>query len=501
MRNQQARVFRRSVLMLTVVAMAGLAVLVWTGWLSLGTHSSEEAVSSADESVPAMGVPSELSSEERSLAIDTIFTSQKQMALTFNGLADMETMTSLLHELDKHDIRATFFLPGMRVAEEPDLVEKIVQAGHEIANNTLDQQDMSEWPIADIYEDLRLTNELIEREVGIQPRYVRSRSGDYTDDLRRAAEALGMEAVVGYSINPRDRDGKSAAEIGAYVDRYMRRGAVVLLHTNLNPEIVDAIAYIADAATHKGYSFVPIGQLRENGTVYKPLEEIPGFDAAQMNPDYADRTYTLIESIPNGKKEIAMTFDDWGSEDTINAVLDILDDYDLKCTFFLVGEGVEKNPNLARAILDDGHEIANHTYSHKVVTTLSPKELQEEVVKGHQALTEALQEPPLMIFRPPTGVFDDTAARIIAATGYQMIVNYDVDPMDWDAAHSAEDITNTILEQTVDGSIILLHILDDKHTIEALPNVIEGLQAEGYSFVKVTELMEYMSGNERILEQ
>lgn len=472
-------------------ACIGLTALLWMGWLMLGPKSTDGA--EQPDRIPTYeSEPQAVRlTEAMSTAIDEVFTSQKQMAMTFNGLADRETMARLLVELAEYDIRATFFLPGMRVAEEPDLAAMIVEAGHEIGNNTLDHADMSEWSAAQIVEDLQLSNEIVERETGVRPRYVRTRSGDYSDELRRAAEALGLDAVVGYSINPRDRDMQSAAEIGAYVDRYMRRGAVLLLNTHLNPEVVGSIAPIAEAAKRKGYAIVPLGELVDGGALRKPLEEIPGYDAARMNPDYADSAYTYIESLPNGEKKIALTFDDWGSEGTINTILEILDAYEVKCTFFLVGEGVERNPNLARAILDAGHEIANHSYSHKVVTTLTPEELQEEVVKGHQAITNAIQEQPLMFFRPPTGEIDEISSRIIAATGYEMIVNYDVTALDWDEDHSAEDITNTIMERTVDGSIILLHILDNIHTPEALPHVLEGLLDKGYSFVKVTELLSY----------
>ncbi|GIQ69804.1 polysaccharide deacetylase family protein [Xylanibacillus composti] len=474
-----------------LAVIVGLALLVWTSWMLLGKREKPPLEFDSANSLSQDEEQAVVLTEELGLAVDDVYTSRKRVALTFNGMADLDTMTRLLQELDKHQMRATFFLPGMRVAEEPDVVGMIAEAGHEIANNTLDQLDMSSWSAEQIVEDLQLTNELIERETGLSPRYVRTRSGDYTDEMRRAAKALGMEAVIGASINPRDRDGQSAAEIGAYVDRFLHRGAVILLNTHLNPEIVDAIGHIAEAVERQGFVAVPLGELMGEGTVRKALEEIPGHDAAQLNLDYANTDYLYITSLPNGENKIALTFDDWGSEKTINHILETLASYNVKSTFFLVGDGVERNPNLARAILDEGHEIANHTHSHKVVTTLSPEELQEDVVKAHRVLTEALQEQPLMLFRPPTGEIDENASRIIAATGYRTIVNYDVTALDWDVNNRAEDIVSTILERTVDGSIILLHLHDHIHTPEALPDVIEGLQDRGFTFVKVTELLEY----------
>jgi len=427
--------------------------------------------------------------DELSNAMDDVFTSRKELALTFNGMADGETMDKLLHELDQYRIKATFFLPGMRVAEEPDVAERILAAGHQIENNTLNLQDMSTMSYEQIYKDIRLANEVIVRELGMRPQYVRTKSGEYTENVRKAAAALGMKGVVRYSINPRDRDMQSAEEIGQYVARYMRRGSIVTLNTHINPEVPGAISYIAKAAEVKGFKLVTLNELLDKGVLRKPLEEIPGYDAAKVNLDYANVQYEMFKRLPTGKKQIALTFDDWGSEDTVSKLLGILEDYHVQATFFLVGEGVERNPNLARAIYDAGHEIANHSYSHRIVTTLTPEELQEDIVKAHRALTNAVQVAPLMIFRPPTGAIDEEAAKVIAATGYKTIALYDVTALDWEPSRSAAEIAGIIKRDTKDGSIILLHLHDNIHTPEALPEVLEYLLAQGYTFVKLTDLM------------
>ncbi|MNI78223.1 Bifunctional xylanase/deacetylase precursor [compost metagenome] len=95
-----------------------------------------------------------------------------------------------------------------------------------------------------------------------------------------------------------------------------------------------------------------------------------------------------------------------------------------------------------------------------------------------------------MIFRPPTGAITDEQAQIISAAGYHMIVNFDADPNDWNRGRTADQIVAAIMEQSKNGSIILLHMLDDLHTVEALPQVIEKLKARGYSFVRVSDLLQ-----------
>ena len=121
------------------------------------------------------------------------------------------------------------------------------------------------------------------------------------------------------------------------------------------------------------------------------------------------------------KNEIALTFDDWGRDITVTKILDILDKNDIKASFFLRGNGVEQNPNLAKAIAEAGHDVANHSYSHPIITSITAEEIASEVIKCHQVLTEAIQEQPKMLFRPPTGEINDSTAKIIAACGYETI--------------------------------------------------------------------------------
>ncbi|WP_019638194.1 polysaccharide deacetylase family protein [Paenibacillus fonticola] len=427
---------------------------------------------------------------EKSRIISYVYTAKKDFSLTFNGMGDKQTMERLLDELDKYDIKATFFLPGIRVAEEPDIAKNIISRGHEIENNTLNHLDLTTLEYEQIYKEIKLSNEVIQKETGITPKYIRTKSGDYSDDIRLVAAQLGMEGVVSYNINPKDRDMKSAQEIGDYVARYISRGSIISLNTDINPEVIPSVGLIAKAAEDIGYKLVTLSELVERGGERKPLEQIPGYDAAKINPDYKGTSYELVYKAKTRKKEIALTFDDWATDKTVTQILDILAEYDVKATFFLRAQGVEQNPNLARAMIEEGHDVANHSYAHQVVTTLTPEQLQEDVVKAHQVITEAIQEQPLMLYRPPTGVVDDATAEIIAATGYPRIAMYDVTTLDWDVNNSAEDIVKGIMKKTQSGSVILLHILDGIHTAEALPTVLEKLQDKGYTFVKMKDLIE-----------
>ncbi|ARF17539.1 chitin deacetylase [Sporosarcina sp. P3] len=447
-----------------------------------GKSGSSGAVALASQKVdPYIG--------EKSEVLSYVWTTRKELSLTFNGMADQKTMVALLDALEKNNIPATFFLPGIRVAEEPEIAKMILERGHEIENNTLNQMNLQNTSYEQLYKEVKLSNEVIRNETGVTPRYVRTRSGEYNEDLQAITAQLGMDAVVHYTINPREGDMQGAKSIGEYIERYITRGAIISMHTDINPEVVDAIPYIAKAVENTGYQLIPLKELIDRGTERKPLEQIAGYDQIKVNPNYKDIKPNIFYDAPTEEKVIALTFDDWASDYTVTKILDILKEEKVPSTFFLIGKGVEKNPNLARAIYEQGHEVASHSYGHEIVTEMTPEELQEDLVKAHKIITEAIQAKPTMLFRPATGEIDENTAKIAMATGYKSIALYDVTPFDWDTANDADEILKRVVNKRGDGSVIVLHILDGTQTIEALPKVIHTLRDQGYTFKHMTELM------------
>ena len=425
---------------------------------------------------------------EKSKAVSLVYTTKRQLSLTFNGMGDKETMLKLLDELDRYHIQATFFLPGMRVAEEPDIARTILSRGHEIENNTLSRVDLTRLPYEKLYSEIQLANQVIEKETGVVPRYVRTKLGDYNDDIRLATAQNGQAAVISYSLFLHNWQKETEEEKRHYLRKYINRGGIIAIDTEENKQLVGDIPLIAEAAADVGYKFVTLHQLIEQGGERKPLEDIPGYDAAKINAKIDDAAYRLIYRKETNKKEVALSFDDWGTDAAVTKILDILEQKGVRASFFLRADGVERNPNLARAIAEGGHDVANHTYSHPVNTKITPEQLQEEIIKAHRIITEAIQEKPTMYFRPPTGEFDERTLKAVAATGYHTVAIYDVTPSDFVKSNSEDDIVAAIMEQTKNGSVVLLHLLDDIHTVEALPTVIDKLRSKGYTFVRMTDM-------------
>lgn len=414
-------------------------------------------------------------------------TTQPIVALSFNGLANRETTLRLLDELDRLNLKATFFLPGMRVVEEPELAKEIKNRGHEIQNNTLNHELMSDMTYDETYYEIQLTNEIFKKELGITPSLVRSRSGDYTDNMRLVATQLGMKGVVSYSFQPASG---TAETIASDMEKSISRGAIINLNPYLNEDIIDSLQEISKIAKEKNLAITTISDALTNSYTVLPLEEIKVQHTIGMNLNYENVTPNIFHRSNESLKKVAITFDDWASEDQLIKVLDVLDKYKIKSTFFLIGKGVEKSPNLAKLIVEKGHEVANHSYSHLDVTKMSPEELQQDIIKAHEIITEAIQQEPLPYFRPAKGIINKEAAKIIHATGIQTVVTYDVASSDWNPSYTALDTYNQVMERTRPGSVIGMHILDNSNTVEALPLIIEKLQSEGYTFVKMSEWIE-----------
>ena len=194
-----------------------------------------------------------------------------------------------------------------------------------------------------------------------------------------------------------------------------------------------------------------------------------------------------IFSVNTKEKKVSLSFDvAWGNEDT-NAILDILNKHDIKATFFITGEWVKQYPKNVKAIVANGHDLANHSEDHKSMVKLSKKQCKDEIMKVHQQVKE-LTGIDMNLFRAPYGDYDNTVLGTARECGYYTI-QWDVDTYDW-KDYTAECIINrTVTNPTLtNGSIILMND-GAKNTVEALDGIITGLQKQGYKIVPVSKLI------------
>ena len=186
-------------------------------------------------------------------------------------------------------------------------------------------------------------------------------------------------------------------------------------------------------------------------------------------------------------KVCSLTFDAaWGNEDT-QELIDILDQYNVKATFFVVGDWVEKYPESVKALSDAGHEVMSHSNHHDHFNTLSAQEIIDDLNACNDKI-EAVTGVRPTLFRPPYGEYDDHVISTVRGMGIQPI-QWDVDSLDW-KDYGEQNIIDTVLENKSlqNGSIILCHN-GAKYTEDALEKVITGLQERGYKIVPVSELI------------
>lgn len=195
-----------------------------------------------------------------------------------------------------------------------------------------------------------------------------------------------------------------------------------------------------------------------------------------------------FRSVPTETSRIALTFDDGPHPKLTPRILDILDCYHVRATFFMIGVNVENYPNAAREVAARGHEIGNHTFSHHRLRGIGEERAKTELTACADAIERVCGQRP-RLFRPPEGSLDSGLVEIVCRNGYETIL-WSLDTRDWDVKDE-NAIVRRVLSAVKPGDIILMHDFIGYHskTPEALEILIPKLQALGYEFVTVGELL------------
>jgi peptidoglycan/xylan/chitin deacetylase (PgdA/CDA1 family) len=191
----------------------------------------------------------------------------------------------------------------------------------------------------------------------------------------------------------------------------------------------------------------------------------------------------LTSQVETKKKVVALTFDD-GPTKNVERIIPVLQKYDAKGTFFLIGKELEQNPQLGKQLVKAGEQIGNHTYSHNRMVFKSPSYIKAEIEKTDKLIRKAGYKGEID-FRPPNG------KKLVGLPYYLMkhhrdTITWSIEPDTFYT--STADKVNYVKKNVKPGSIILLHAMYDEKEIKTLEGILDALSKKGYRFVTVDEL-------------
>lgn len=316
---------------------------------------------------------------------------------------------------------------------------------------------------------------------------VTNRSGGWAKVTYNGSEGYGSFAYLTGDINPPDpgtayfateelnlRNGPGA---GYKIIGIMPYGSKVIAYPSTGSWM--KITYEGKTGyAHKDY-------LTKNLVEGPPKVEEP--------PLVSGPSKVIAKGIKNpSKKEIALTFDAGWEYETTMPLLNMLEQYEVKATFFLRANWVKDHPDLARAIRDRGHSIQNHSLTHPHMKDMSRDAILNEFKESTAIFKSILGVTPTL-FRPPFGEYNDLVLDGAGKSGYPYTIMWSIDTIDWAETFRGEPVTSTfitnrVIDNVSNQDIVLMHIAYQK-TVDALPEMIETLKSRGYDFKTVPEML------------
>lgn len=204
---------------------------------------------------------------------------------------------------------------------------------------------------------------------------------------------------------------------------------------------------------------------------------------SRINKTNYEYDVVINRKIDKSKRMIALTFDDGPNYNT-SKIIDVLNKYDIKATFFVLGNRAINNKDILRKMVDSGMEIGNHTYNHLLLTKYDENKIRSEIEDTSEVIYNATKKRPKLL-RPSYGSVNNKIKKV----ANMPIIIWDIDTLDW-KYHNSKRITSRVVNKVRDGDIILMHDIYSA-SLNALSNIIPILQDNGYEFVTIDELFYY----------
>lgn len=400
-------------------------------------------------------------------------TNEQVVAITCENVDNVAQVENILKLCREEGVQITLFMRGSLMPNMGAIVKKAAAESLEIGNYGLERVYWSGIDSQIITKELNEAGAIAKSYTSQSPLVIRPPFSYYDANFLEAAAAYSSSAIVVRGIDTGDWTLMSPQAVVDKVVNSVTAGDIINIHMK-NQHAVNALPEIIKQLKAKGLQITTVSTLKSKSKT-KPL--------TVKIPQVATRDYAVISHLNGSKPYIALTFDDGGGYYRANEILDILKEYDIKSTFFLLGSWAEANPEVTRRIAAEGHEIANHSYSHPRFTWLSATEMQDEILAAQRTVEAITGHSITPLFRPPYGEYNGTVNSVLQNLGYQALVMWDVDSRDWTGV-SAWSMSRNILSQISEGAIVLFH-LHGRNTPDALREIVPTLRAQGYQLSTV----------------
>lgn len=519
---------------------------------------------------------------------NTIYTTEKALTYTFYGIYNNKALKRVLINLDVLKANGTFYVTRRDVMDNPDTIKEIAERGHEIGISLLESQDNDFYSILDT---ILFIQKNVYALTGQVPRLVRypyyikldsekleaisSGSCDVVwHDVAVASSKIGKSANLNAILNNAFGQGNISARRGYIIyyrmDYYENSHTIPEAMLKIARDRIDTIAY-NDGIINNGsnYAIKSLGSIIKGDKIYNyPLKEqdllsviknaiYPGHLSKYGEPnkfDFMKSRYTGNPHVNNANtlpgftdkeleqidktgrftddKVLFLTIDDWASDKSINQLLYILNKHDIKASFFIRTNYMQNNPNILRAIAEEGHDVGSHTDNHlpfalgeknldendisSIYRSLNKTEVTErknDLLISYNKLKNVIGDisidgrPSLTtIFRLPTLAMSKIGMESILDMGFSYIVSGDFSTHDYEETDPEVLADKIIGGRTTDGgelitiqngSILVMHMSDFKEnplnssnvTASALDIVIPRLKQKGYRFARLSDYL------------
>lgn len=254
------------------------------------------------------------------------------------------------------------------------------------------------------------------------------------------------------------------------------------------------LATTATLASCKASSILPGGSANapvktSPNTAYRTPSiggPVPRNNAGNLPSNFSKSAGVTFSRVPVNGNFIAITFDDGPHPQNTPRLLDMLAQRDIKATFYVIGRSVDLHPGVLRRTVAEGHEIGNHSHTHRLLSKLGDTEVRQEMQRCQDAIGRAAGVRPCTMRPPYGGLLQRQRELIHNEFGYPTIL-WSVDPLDWKRP-GASVVASRIISGTTAGGIVLAHDLHSQ-TVDAMPATLDGLLNRGFKFVTVSQLI------------